>query len=645
MKIWFSVVAALVVGLFTALLWPVIRFAVPETDLWWMLPFMRDHLVGRPLWEGLRFLLSPGPILLGQPLLKIYLAPAGIWGWPVPLLIGVSIGFHLFNAWLVGKVGQLLGLSRWVGGSAAVVYLSCFAHFHSFLWPTAFHHLVAVFTILGVLWLYLKTEDWVATAQPAWRGLFALTLVAGAIASLGRSAILVPILILWHLLIVSRTPEERQRRLDRWMPLLLLFMIYPAFALSFVGDPFINNVIVRLPIPPWVRMAMLIVPGVALLCLLRWLLRRRHPWPWRPILWVAIPALWILLFLKDHRQILLPYNLMVPWTALWTSFLDPFGSALAMNSAEPFHYLTAQISIFSLGFSALGVGAFLWIFATKKRGLWLWPAWYGICLIHILHHYSSFPIRIPSRYSVYLSPLFAWVFCAVGWWAVDRLGKRAGWNERIRGTVWVLALAALCLTNLMAIRLAMFRGKLANTYLVYEELRSEDPGTATERPFLLRYLLGNCRLSDVRWITDGRGVREWLDTLEPNYRSWPGIPAGTGERIGAAMDQELLDYAVSCIERSAAEQKEGRPDSARYWLSHLYFLESDPDRLREWLAMDKRIGGRKSLSDTLLTLKDPAVFGDPLPWRKDDYGFGRFMMRLLLGWDVRSQYDRFRLVP
>ncbi len=644
---WGSAGAALAAaGLFIALLWPVIRTAAPETDLWWMLPLMRDRLQGRPLWEGLGFLFSPGPILLGQPLLKIFLAPAGIWGWSVPMLIGVAIGFHLLNAWLVGSVGQLLGLSRWVSRSAAAVYLSCFAHFHSFFWPTAFHHLVAVFTILGVLWLYLKTEEGAAAARPGWRGLFALTLAAGAAASLERSAILVPILILWHLLVVSRSPEERRRRFDRWMPFFLLFMIYPAFALAFVGDPFINNVIVRLPIPPWVRVAILIGPGIAVLFLLRALLRRRSPWPWRRILWTAVPALWVALFLKDHRQVLLPYNLMVPWAAIWASFLDPFGSALAVKSTEPFHYLTGQISLFSMGFSALGVGIFLRVFAAEKRGLWLWPVWYGVCLIHILHHYSSFPIRIPSRYFVYLSPLFAWVFCAVGWWAADRLGKRAGWSERVRGAVWVLALAAFCLTNLMAIRLAIFRGKMANTYLVYEELRAEDPPTAGERPFLLRYLLGDCRLSDVRWITDGRGLRGWLDELEPRYRSWPGIPNGTGERVRAAMDQELLGYAVGLVERSAAERERGRPDSARKWLSQLYFLEPDPDRLKDWLAADERISGSpKALSDTWVTLKDPAAFGDPLPWRKDDYGFGRFMMRLILGWDIRSRYDRISLVP
>jgi hypothetical protein len=44
--------------------------------------------------------------------------------------------------------------------------------------------------------------------------------------------------------------------------------------------------------------------------------------------------------------------------------------------------------------------------------------------------------------------------------------------------------------------------------------------------------------------------------------------------------------------------------------------------------------------DFLETLKDPAAFGDPLPWQKDDYGFGRFIVRLISGLDIRSHYDR-----
>jgi len=166
-----------------------------------------------------------------------------------------------------------------------------------------------------------------------------------------------------------------------------------------------------------------------------------------------------------------------------------------------------------------------------------------------------------------------------------------------------------------------------------------------QRPFLLRYLLGGCRLSDVRWMTGGRGVREWLDEVEWKYRNWSAAPVEKWEHIRGVMGQELLDYAVCLYGLSYIENRLGHKDQARRWFSQLYFLEKDPGRLRMWLETDERIRGRKSLSDYLETLKVPGMFGDPLPWQKDDYGFGRFMARLISGWDVRSRFDRMSVVP
>jgi hypothetical protein len=135
-----------------------------------------------------------------------------------------------------------------------------------------------------------------------------------------------------------------------------------------------------------------------------------------------------------------------------------------------------------------------------------------------------------------------------------------------------LLLAALCLTNLLAIRLELFRGRLANTYLAYEDLRAkesvrEDSGDyaarglksldegdlekasalfkqgVERRPFLLRYLLGECRLSDTRWMTGGQSLREWVNEVALKYTSGEVAPSEQGVRIREAMERELLDYS------------------------------------------------------------------------------------------------------
>ncbi len=671
---WFGAALALAAaGLFAGLMWPAVRFAVPETDLHWMLPLIRQHSEGRSLPEVLKFLISPAPITFGQPVMKIFLFPAAVWGWPVGALIAISVGIHCLNALLLAAVGRGLGLSAWVSGSAAIVYLSLFAHFHSVLWPPAAQHLVAISSILGILALYFKTEERVKADPPAWRGLFWLTLAAAAVSSLGRSLILLPLLILTHLLAVSRSPEERLSRFDRWLPLFGIFLVYPAVMVALVGDVILNDRIASLPVPPLVKLAGVLGLGIAGLAALRQLLRYRLEEAGKWLVWAGIGAGWVVFALKDHRQLFLPYNGLVPWTALWASFLNPFQSALGTDSTQPYHYLTAQISLFSMGLSA-GLGAiFLTYFAAKKKELWLLPVWYGACLVYVLSYYSSSPAQVPSRYFIYLSPVFAWVFCATGWWLLDNGGKRAGWSVSARRWAWGLGLAALCLANLLAIRLELFRGRLANTYLAYEEVRDARTGSEArdesialglrkldggeegaaeafrqgveERPFLLVYLLGSGRLSDVRWIAGERGLREWIDEVALKHTEWDGSRSEKGARILRQMDLELKDYAVCLLGLSVSERLRGRGDKARQWASQLFFLERDPARLRDWLGADERVRGRRQLSAALEELEEPGRFGNPLSWQKEDYGFGRFMVRLMGGPDIRSGYDRISVVP
>ena len=338
---WFTVGAALATAAGVAwLLWPVFRWAVPEMDLWWLVPMARRHLEGRSAAGVARFLLSPAPINLGQPLLKAYLYPAAMWGWPVQNLMAVAMAFHLANGWLIADVGRRLGLTEGVSRSAGVVYLCLFAQFHAVFWPVASQHVVALFTILGVFWLYL-------------RGSFGWMLAAGAVASLGRSAFLAPVLIVAHGVATSKDSTERVRRFDRCLPLFLVYMVYPAAMLSFAGDIILNEAIVRMPAPPLMKMAALLALGGAALAAVRRMLLLK-PAGARALLWFGLAGLWAVLFLKDHRQIFLPYNAWVPWTALWSSFLDPFRTALGTDTTEPYHYLTAQISLFSMGLSALG---------------------------------------------------------------------------------------------------------------------------------------------------------------------------------------------------------------------------------------------------------------------------------------------------
>ncbi len=749
-----------VAGLFLGLLWPVVRSATPETDLWWMLPSLSRWMAGKSLLQGTAFMLSPGPILFEQPVLKVTLwFMHSFLGWSYPALIWANLLVHGIIAALVFAVGCQMGLRRQVSLFSALVYLTLFAQFHAYFWPTSLQHLLAVATLLTLLSLYLATEEMFKKGHPRRTLLLGVTLGMGVLGALQRSTIIFPLVLMTHLLLSPGSPQERLSRFDRWIPLFLIYPLYLLLGLSVVGDLVLNEAIFKFPLSPFFKVGVLWFFLAAGLCGLRVLVRRGMP---RGLLWAIVSVVLLALALRDHREVFFPYNALVPLSSTLSSFLEPVQTALAMDSTRPYYVVPPMINLPML---ALTVGM-IWLFVRwhirQRPELALLLTWYGACVGYMLLHrhvVSSFPIRIPSRYFVYWSPVFAWIFCAVTWRLAEVWIKKTGWNRWRGEQVWAVVLAALCVVNVAAIRLEMFRGRLVNTYFVYDDVRTtqliyEDwarrgtgipPATlhldgVTEltfakvwslyvpvdqigfdnlqdqmkqvfsmrstagrlnlngpsvypqsgwysvggvrlldstgrdidefsegveaglrdlnqgnlesarrvleravevRPFLFRYLLwAGCRLSDLRWMTNGRGFREWLANLEWKWRAWSVVPLAKRERTRALTEQDLRDYAVCLYSLSYLEHRLGHPKKARGWLSQLYILESDSAQLSQWLESDERIRMRPELAQYLKAIENPDDFQDPLPQQKDDYGFGRFMVRLISGWNIQSGWDR-----
>ena len=754
--------AGLVSLLFLGLLSQSILSALPEQDLWWMLPTLSHYLDGKPLVEALGFLVSPTPAVLGQPVLKIYLSLISWLGLFTRDLIVVAIGVHAGNAALLYWLTQHLGLPRRVGVCSALVYFTSFAHFHAYLWPTAAQHVFAVFAVLLTLNLYLGAEQRIGRRVPCTWWLVAMWAVAFAASSQQGSVLLAPALILTHILVCSNGRQERIVKLDRWLPYFVACLVYPAIAFTFVGHPKFMA-LAEFPVPASVKALILFLGGVGCLLVVRRLLRMPTPsWHGRnilPILILSVSAVGLVIFaIIDRRQVLLPYNALVPFITTMTSFLEPIQAALVTDSTEPYHYIAPQISVFNAVLSLLLIGVFVAVFAIKKKPMIIVFVWYMLSVPYLLR-YPGFPVRIPSRYFIYLSPVFAIVFCAALVHGYGALVRNTRLKPLSRDIILAGLLLTLCIPNLLAIRLEIFRGKLANTYLIYDDIRTafliredlrqaqnvhREPGAIyvknvsempllgfldslpvdpakhetfrdivgevfrdrgmrairvnevapsngdgqmvyvvsdhriqnthgvnielfgrlfeeavtlmtqnrhqqamelfkraiQERPFLLRYVLSGYRLDDVRWITAGFDMRQWVNRIGAQYASWSDKPFPKGEHILTVMNRELSDYVLSIFYLSYLEYRFGHTTEAQWRLSQIQFLERDVDALAMWISKVPVVDADPAMVAFLHGLKNPAYFRDPLPWRVDDYGFPKFLMRLLFNWDIQSIWDR-----
>ncbi len=755
--------------LFLFILWKPIQSMVPEYNLAWHIPVFSHYVEGKSIPEVVRFLFSFTPDTLGQPFSRLQhvLIIHGL-GLETKHLALASALLHFVNAGLLFGLTQRLGFTRRVARLSGLTYLALFAHFHAIFWPVAIQHLLSVTSILAVLLLYLRTENQIQTGSRGWRRGFLATLGVWAAASLQRGPMMLPALLLTHLGFDSKNAKERLGRFDRWLPGFLLSMIYPIGLIAFAGDVIVNDRVVRYPLPAVWKAAGLFLGGLACLFLIRQVLAGA-PYPRRirrtglALALGAATILFLALCWKDPRQLLLAYNGWAPFHALFASFLEPIRTVFLMSSTEPFYLVPPQISFLGLLLSLGTLGIFLRVFLLKNRSLLLLGAWYGFCLIHLLHSPSSFPSQVPSRYLIYISPIFAIVFSSVGAYLFDRFTPKAPkgsgrplgfargrpgafWKEMVLLGIW----AGLAVSNLVAIRLALFRGNLANTYLTYDYVRTahlirqeisrsggegppsdsrpitvnnvmpmacfefspddparyetfrtvmretlgdrspreirvnrpplqgEIPGDRVYRlkeasitdskgrsidpfaqlfeeallalgrhqdekalglfqqaiqtgPFLLSYVLPGLRLADSRWVTDGNDLRGWIHAIGSAYRTPSWKSCGDSQRVEfllKMMNKELSDYILCFFYVSYLTYRAGDEAGSQHWLSQIWFLERQPETLVARIERAPLVNSDPSMLEFLDRVKDPTFFTNPIPWRGENYGWGRFMLRL-----------------
>ena len=368
--------AALLGGAFFLLLRRPLMQSTLELDLAWMLPAMSCLVEGRSIAQIAAFILAPFPAALEPPVLKVFLFPATpLIGLTIPHLVWMALLVHCANGMLLHRVLRQMGLGFRSAFLSACFYFSAFVHFHAILWPTAFQHLFAVFSILLLLHFYFKTEDKITAGAAGWRGAYAATLAAAALASLQRSGLIGHLLLLADILICSPGAAARTARFRRWFWLFGFSLLYPVWILASGVDGILAGMVLHTGLPGPVQdlflppgataspvTSTLKYPGLLILgfaaligagAALRWAAGRKGS---REVLaWMVkgiAAAGFVALFVSDKRQLLFPYNLIGLFVTVTASFFQPIQTALQLGVPEPTHYyIPPQIGLLSLGVS------------------------------------------------------------------------------------------------------------------------------------------------------------------------------------------------------------------------------------------------------------------------------------------------------
>lgn len=476
-RVWVGFLTGTLLAGFWFFLREPVRMALPENDLWWMIPTFQTLVRQRSGLDQLAFLFSPWPIRLGQPLLKVMfflLQKAGHD--QLSTLAVVLAAVHLLNAFLLFRLALAFGLRRRIAWMAGLIAACFFPQFHSYLWPVALQHLSAVTFLLAILCLWLKGES-LGARDPRKRFYGWITLGLTLAGSLGRGLLLLPLLLLGDLWLNSESASSRRRRFERVWPLLAVFLIYPLGAIVWVGDDRLTTVLSEVGFAPWVRYTAALAAGLGALFLLGWIFRWCEQARWERRLSIALgvgaAAVAGLLFRWDHRQILLPYNLLVPLTTCLGAFLEPFSCALRIDDAEILYGIPPAVSPFLLILSVVWIGGLLRASkGNERRVVRFCLLWYLLAVLYPTFQYATYPVRIPSRYFVYLSPPFSLIFSLAVARLLGWLEGRLGWRRALHRRAAEAAVALLCLANLAAIRVAVWKGRWANNYAYYDDLRT-----------------------------------------------------------------------------------------------------------------------------------------------------------------------------
>lgn len=487
-KLFYICVAALIIILFSALLYYPMKTAFHETDLWWMIPTISHIIKVNSFFGSLKELFfNPHLTHSGEPLLNLFFFfILSCLGFQTKYFIFASMLTHFSSCVLLYFLIRKIGLNSYIAFFSALLYATMFIHFHGYFWPMPYQHLLIIFFTFLVLNLYLKTNEYI-DRNSRWSIYFWLTLFVNFLASFCPFAILIlPAAIFVHILFCAKDTHDRVRKYEIWLPLFITYLGNPLIRLCYAGSPVIGNYLhlemqqvsnaIFFPVIFSFGIGILFLFGLVLILGDRYNYRRIF----RYFIGMAI-SLYLVLYIAFSvkkgvlsplhvRRIFLvdflsPYNFIRPFVGIFVSFFAPFKIALAMNSAMAYYYIPLQGSIIGILLSLFMIFIFI------KRFLFRYKSLIVFVVVYILALRNMWMMNpIPSRYFIYITPAFAVVFTSCFVYSYNILMDKARVKENVKKIILPLIFLFFCITNIFAIKIALFRGRLANTFFIFDYL-------------------------------------------------------------------------------------------------------------------------------------------------------------------------------
>jgi hypothetical protein len=156
------------------------------------------------------------------------------------------------------------------------------------------------------------------------------------------------------------------------------------------------------------------------------------------------------------------------------------------------------------------------------------------------------------------------------------------------------------------------------------------------RPFLLNYLIFKWDLSDLRWITGGRNLLEWVRSIDSYYRE---NEKNRRTYLFSLIQKEISDYIECLFFMSYVSHALGKSEESYYWFSQIRFLERNHDSVNSLLTKSNLINSDERIGSFFRNTKEFGLWDE---WRNTTlYHYPRFVLKTLLNREGDLKKDRF----
>lgn len=295
--------------------------------------------------------------------------------YPIP-----SYLVHLANGLIIYQIlYRAFNCSLFTSCIASLIYLTFYGHYHAYLWPMAMHHALGVFWILLFIYEYvqvLNREVIETQYQGRKSGLdFRLYGLAFLASFMRLSILIIPLIIGTHIGLMSRSRSDFYSKIKRWFPVFVLISWYQILILVIAKHGDVLSGFLNIE-------SLILLAGLTIV--LGLLFRKNlqsvyYCWLIIPLVFILCLYLWLF-----PQNTLIPSNVALRWQVM------PLPAGAGM-----WFFLI----IISWGI----MYAFIRHAVSRHKGFGIFIIWYILLFPYLVSRLSE----MPSRYLVYVSPVFA----------------------------------------------------------------------------------------------------------------------------------------------------------------------------------------------------------------------------------------------